>query len=58
MGNWRCVSTLRGDGTQVVIEAGASTTGSAGTTTSTPTSRFMRLGAAAAAISKDAVPWH
>jgi len=57
MGNWKCVSTLRGDGTHVVIEAATSTSGTLGTSTPTP-SRYMRLNAAAATISKDAVAWH
>lgn len=61
MGNWRCVSTLKGDGTQVLIEA-CSTTSAPNSPIPNPnasTSRFVKLGgAAAAAAGKFDVPWH
>ncbi|CAL8105034.1 unnamed protein product [Orchesella dallaii] len=56
MGNWRCVSILRGDGTQANAEptsAAASATSPVG---SFGNSRFMKLGAAAAL--KQDVVWH
>jgi len=63
MGNWRCVSSLRGDGTQVQIEAAVSLgSGSHGQgsipSTSTLASRFPKLSAAVAAVSKSDVVWH
>ncbi len=58
MGNWRCVTVLRGDGTQVTNDPPSSATAAVASSPvgSFANSRFMKLGAAAAL--KQDVVWH
>lgn len=56
MGNWRSVTVLRGDGTQVTSEATPTAAVASSPVGSFGNSRFMKLGAAAAL--KQDVVWH
>jgi len=55
MGNWKCISTLRGDGTPAVIEATPEATNYGSSPSPGSNSRFLKTGAISSG--KDVV-WH